>query len=685
MTKKRYSLWEKDSEMKKRRTAPSDDSFKSNSMTESNLTSEGLITLYKLTPTKKTEPSHESKEESIGNVSLDNISTPKAEADKETLKTPSGNFKKNLKKKTLTHSVKYPSETFDDVGGLENTLLYILGKFVHLKEPQLFEQQGVPPPRGFLLHGPPGCGKTHIAHAIAGELKLPMIEVAAPELVCGISGESEGKIRELFEDGLKNAPCILFIDEIDAVSPKRETSDRGMERRIVSQLLKCMDDLNKKDVLSRVLVIGATNLPDSIDTALRRGGRFDREIAIGIPDEPARLMILRVLCKKLKMSAQLKLEWLARNTPGYVGADLKMVITEAVEAGIWRMFNNFINSYRENNSSNTSIQDSRVTLEAARSWFRANDQMLEEEKEKLCFEQQDFELALQRCVPYSKREGFATIPDVTWDDVGALDDIKEQLQEAILWPIKYRELYEKSRTSSTKGILLCGPKGCGKTLLAKAIANECSINFLSVKGPELLSMYLGESEKAVRQCFQRARSSAPCVIFFDEIDALCPSRSGSNTNAAAERVVNQLLTEMDGMEDRKQVFVMAATNRPGKIDTAMLRPGRLEKIIFVDIPCAQGRVHILNSITKNKTRPKIADDVELQAIGSDARCEGFSGADLAYLVRAAFSKAMRDYVREADTKEDVQVQLQHFEHAFSVVKPSVTEKDRKHFKQTLSM
>ncbi|XP_035223535.1 nuclear valosin-containing protein-like isoform X2 [Stegodyphus dumicola] len=619
---------------KKRRQSGSESVLSPNPAPESkrNLLNESLLRMYKQNLPEKNFM--EKKEGDCADNTTAEKQTLLENKESESVKTSTKGLKKSERKKTLT--VKLPSVTFEDVGGLDKILKNILKLFIHIKDPQLFEELGVRPVRGVLLRGPPGCGKTHLARAIAGEMQLPFLEVAATELVSGISGQSESKIRDIFDEAIKSAPCILFIDEIDAVCPKRDTSDRGMERRMVAQFLKCLDELNEKDITSHVMVIGATNRPDSIDPALRRGGRFDRELAIGMPDEKARYQILQVLCKKLKLSPDFDFHWLAHRTPGYVGADLKSLITEAVEVGIWRMYKKYISfNYIQAKSDNSDISGSSsledhlnfdtedLSLEAAQFWFKSNYNVPEEERKKLYFQMQDFQVALQNCVPYCKREGFATVPYVTWDDIGALEDIKKQLQDAIKAPVENRELYEKIGISSPKGILLYGPKGCGKTLLAKAIANECSINFLSVKGPELLNMYLGESEKAVRQCFQRARDSAPCVIFFDEFDALAPKRSSSNMNAAAQTVVTQLLTEMDGIGERKQVFVIGATNRIEKIDSAILRPGRLGIKIFVDIPAPEGRASILKSLTKNKTKPKIADEVDLKTLSLDPRCENF--------------------------------------------------------------
>ncbi|NWI19046.1 NVL protein, partial [Crypturellus soui] len=464
----------------------------------------------------------------------------------------------------------HPSVRFEDVGGNDETLKEICKMLIHVRHPEVYNHLGVIPPRGFLLHGPPGCGKTLLAQAIAGELELPMLKVAATEMVSGVSGESEQKLRELFEQAVSNAPCVLFIDEIDAITPKREVASKDMERRIVAQLLTCMDDLNNVAATAQVLVIGATNRPDSLDPALRRAGRFDREICLGIPDEAAREKILKTLCRKLKLPESFEFRHLAHMTPGYVGADLMALCREAAMCTVNRIL---IKSEEHKQKSmqagrNTAEESMEIgtaaldELQRLLDLLKQEDPLPEEQLQKLYIEMNDFIVALSSVQPSAKREGFVTIPDVTWADIGALEDVREELTMAILAPVRNPEQFRALGLTTPAGVLLAGPPGCGKTLLAKAVANESGLNFISVKGPELLNMYVGESERAVRQVFQRARNSAPCVIFFDEVDALCPRRSDRESGASV-RVVNQLLTEMDGLENRQQVFIMAATNRPG--------------------------------------------------------------------------------------------------------------------------
>uniref|UniRef100_K1QTN1 Nuclear valosin-containing-like protein n=1 Tax=Magallana gigas TaxID=29159 RepID=K1QTN1_MAGGI len=595
------------------------------------------------------------------------------------------------------------------------------------------------------------------------------------------------------------APCVLFIDEIDSITPKRETASKDMERRIVAQLLSCMDDLNKKED-AHVLVIGSTNRPDSLDPALRRAGRFDKEICLGIPDEKARARqenhrafyfetkILRVLCRNLTLSSEFDYESIAKNTPGYVGADLTALTREAAMLAVNRVFKDlqsqpgFISNVNgccsgESNSVKT-VQNgqatepnmsNRTTVDKTESTSQCVTQIIEKtvskdsshtEKDQkqsesstggnstqdltvtapndkgdnsdnannssevvscgnvsesqkqdiasgqkttidknlqleyllhllknqpplsgdqlqgMAISMQDFQESIKHVQPSAKREGFATIPDVTWEDIGALKEVREDLQLAILAPVRYADQFQSLGINRAQGILLSGPPGCGKTMLAKAVANESGINFISVKGPELLNMYVGESERAVRQVFQRARNSAPCVIFFDELDALCPKRSDGGEGGSSVRVVNQLLTEMDGLEERKQVFIMGATNRPDIIDPAILRPGRLDKVLFVGLPTPSDREEILKTITKDGTHPRLADDVDLKEIANHPKCDCYTGADLAALVREASICALRTVMKSFHKGgQPVIVNKSHFDEAFVRVKPSVQAKD----------
>ncbi|XP_066280846.1 nuclear valosin-containing protein-like [Branchiostoma lanceolatum] len=657
---------------------------------------------------RKKESTRWTYEEKKADKTVQQEATPKRKLKRKAEEETDGVGKKRKGNGTKGPAVQKSTVKFADIGGIESCLQEVCKLLIHLRHPEVYQTLGVTPPRGFLLHGPPGCGKTLLANAIAGELELPLLKIAATEIVSGVSGESEEKVRDLFEKAVASAPCILFIDEIDAITPKRETAQREMERRIVAQLLTCMDDLSA-NTSAHVLVIGATNRPDFLDPALRRAGRFDREICMGIPDERAREGILQVLCQKLRLSDSFSYRQLAHLTPGYVGADLSALCREAAMTAINRIIIEREEEARKKSSEVTvtgadvapdagtlpveadsgtlpveapvQTADTRISV---LSWLKDQPPLTQEQLQNLSIQMEDFQVALSTMQPSAKREGFATIPDVTWDDIGALQDIREELTMAILAPVKHREKFESLGLVNPPGVLLAGPPGCGKTLLAKAIANESGVNFISVKGPELLNMYVGESERAVRQVFQRARNSAPCVIFFDELDSLCPRRSSAGESSGAVRVVNQLLTEMDGLEARKQVFIMGATNRPDIIDPAVLRPGRLDKLLFVGLPNEVDREAILNTITKHGTKPPIDGDVCLASIARDAQCNNFTGADLAALVREAAMSALRESVVLSGTAPgtdlvspgDIRINLQHFNKAFQKVRPSVSEKDR---------
>ncbi|KAI5809637.1 ribosome biogenesis ATPase RIX7 [Peziza echinospora] len=637
-----------------------------------------------------------------------------------------------------------------DLGGVDDVIAEILELIgLPLTHPEVYTHTGVPPPRGVLLHGPPGCGKTMIANAIAGELGFPFISVSAPSIVSGMSGESEKKLRDLFDEAREKAPCIMFLDEIDAITPKRESAQREMERRIVAQMLTCMDELTLEKTGGKpVMIIGATNRPDSLDPALRRAGRFDREICLGVPDENSRAQILRALSKKLRLTGDFDFRQLAKMTPGFVGADLSALTAAAGVCAIKRIFATLktsvpaaveeqlngimgevaieeegeepesamdldmsepehvtvVESQVEDvkgttittttttavtftESKHVPVQDKLTTLHTFLNTFKAP--LTAEELAPLSITLPDFLTALPKIQPSSKREGFAVVPDVTWADIGALESVRVELQMAIVQPIKMPELYASVGITQPTGVLLWGPPGCGKTLLAKAVANESRANFISIRGPELLNKYVGESERAVRQVFSRARASTPCVIFFDELDALVPRRDDSLSDASS-RVVNTLLTELDGLSDRTGVFVVGATNRPDVIDPAMLRPGRLDKPLLIDLPTPPERVLILRTLTK---KTPLADGIDLEVIAMDDRCRNFSGADLANLVREAAVSALREMVyRNISTMQDaagtdvaqatasgpgaIKVGMQHFEKAFSNVKPSVTEAQR---------
>ncbi|KAI8998340.1 P-loop containing nucleoside triphosphate hydrolase protein [Gaertneriomyces semiglobifer] len=621
-----------------------------------------------------------------------------------------GSESKKVKRSGSSKEAKWimPTARLTDLGGMDHIIediLHLIG--MPLKHPEVFSHLGIHPPRGVLLHGPPGCGKTMLAHAIAGEVGVPFFNVSAPSIVSGMSGESEKKLREIFEEAKQTAPCLLFIDEIDAITPKRETAQREMERRIVAQLLTCMDDISLENTDGKpVIVIGATNRPDSLDAALRRAGRFDREISIGVPDADARARILQKLCSNLRLSGDFDYTSLAKMTPGYVGADLNALTAEAGMIAVKRIFDYLRErSAKDSTTPDAGNNDEAMDVDTEESSHSSGalkdgieellsnrlpvmkflstqpDPLTEEELDPLCIVSDDFTKALKKVQPSAKREGFATVPDVSWDDIGALSRVREEMRMAIVEPIKHPEYFASMGITASMGVLLYGPPGCGKTLLAKAVANESHCNFISVKGPELLNKYVGESERAVRMVFARAQASSPCVIFFDELDALCPARSNEAENQSASRLVNTLLTEMDGMQGRKNVYVIAATNRPDMIDPAMLRPGRLDKALYVDLPNNVERRDILRAVAR---KTPLCPTLDLQTIADDSRCDGFSGADLASLVREAAVAALREQLAlvertAAAIPPRVSVALSHFSIAFSKISPSVNKKDRRRY------
>ncbi|KIP11002.1 hypothetical protein PHLGIDRAFT_491748 [Phlebiopsis gigantea 11061_1 CR5-6] len=627
-----------------------------------------------------------------------------------------------------------PTTRLSDLGGVAGCVEKMLELVaMPLCHPEVYIHTGVHPPRGVLLHGPPGCGKTLLAHAIAGELGVPFISVSAPSIVSGMSGESEKTLRDTFEEAKRVAPCLLFIDEIDAITPKRESAQREMERRIVAQFLTCMDDMSwDKTDNKPVIVIGATNRPDSLDAALRRAGRFDHEISMGVPDDEARAQILRVLSSRLRLDGDFDYLALAKATPGYVGADLAALTGAAGIIAVKRIFQQLSDGTMvlpetvttqldteldvsmtvdvppstvpdaplQPSSSKTTLFSniSSSATSPANSivyFLRAHpDPLTEAQLAPLCITFTDFTHALAHVQPSSKREGFATVPDVTWADIGALYATREELHMAIVQPIRRPELFSAVGIEAACGVLLWGPPGCGKTLLAKAVANESRANFISVKGPELLNKYVGESERAVRQVFSRARASSPCVIFFDELDALVPRRD-DNMSEASARVVNTLLTELDGLDARKSVYVIAATNRPDMIDPAMCRPGRLDKLLYVDLPTADERAEIVRTVARRVPlgAPGPAVDAARGAIEAlvRQRCDGYSGADLAAVVREAGVVALKRALGTLDTMEadpagtaNLSVQVQDFETAIEKVQPSVSVAQRRKYESLRS-
>ncbi|XP_022857169.1 cell division control protein 48 homolog E-like, partial [Olea europaea var. sylvestris] len=515
---------------------------------------------------------------------------------------------------------------YDDVGGVRKQMAQIRELVeLPLRHPQLFKSIGVKPPKGILLYGPPGSGKTLIARAVANETGAFFFCINGPEIMSKLAGESESNLRKAFEEAEKNAPSIIFIDEIDSIAPKREKTNGEVERRIVSQLLTLMDGLKSR---AHVIVMGATNRPNSIDPALRRFGRFDREIDIGVPDEVGRLEVLRIHTKNMKLAedvhlaipipmifVRVDLERIAKDTHGYVGADLAALCTEAA-----------LQCIREKMDV-IDLEDDSIDAEILNSMAVTNEH---------------FHTALGTSNPSALRETVVEVPNVSWEDIGGLENVKRELQEVpfdsramdptVQYPVEHPEKFEKFGMSPSKGVLFYGPPGCGKTLLAKAIANECQANFISVKGPELLTMWFGESEANVREIFDKARQSAPCVLFFDELDSIATQRGSSvgDAGGAADRVLNQLLTEMDGMNAKKTVFIIGATNRPDIIDPALLRPGRLDQLIYIPLPDEESRLQIFKACLR---KSPLSKDVDLTALAKYT--QGFSGADITEICQRA--------------------------------------------------
>ena len=579
-----------------------------------------------------------------------------------------------------------------DIGGMDDVLLQLEELLVGpLFCPQKYEEMRVKLPKGVLLHGPPGCGKTLISKAFAAAVGVPFVEILGPSIVSGMSGESERAVRERFDEATKNAPCLMFLDEIDAIAPKRESSQSQMEKRIVAQLLTCMDELDQ-DPYNPVIVLASTNRPDSLDPALRRGGRFDTEINIGVPNERVRGRILKAQTRDSPIASDVDFEKLAKMTAGFVGADLHDLVGKAGSWQLSKYFEALKKQSRElHGSMEVDVQSESIVADSIYCFIeRLRRPELPQPKgfENEQITMAAFEAVLPSITPSSKREGFATIPDMSWHDIGALKSVREELQISIVEPIQHPELYDAMGISSPAGVLLWGPPGCGKTLLAKAVAAESKANFISIKGPELLNKFVGESEAAVRRVFTRARSSVPCVIFFDELDALVPRRDDQGSEASA-RVVNTLLTELDGLNERAGmsyahrkpsltqeilrnvsfaigIYVIGATNRPDMIDEAMLRPGRLETPLFVDLPGPSERVEILSTLLRGKPIDGMQEILET----ARTACEGYSGADLGALIREAGNCAIR--------RKSKRLQPQDFQQASLKIAPSVGNVEKYH-------
>ncbi|GLA63545.1 Ribosome biogenesis ATPase rix7 [Aspergillus tubingensis] len=623
---------------------------------ESNSLNKSLVGMWNTTNSSK--PSKQSESNTAESTAPPSTSTKKRHHGGESQSSKRRKAEAAVDRSPPTHI------SLADLGGLDD-VVQELGDLVILPmtRPQVYMSSNVQPPRGVLLHGPPGCGKTMIANAFAAELGVPFISISAPSVISGMSGESEKALREYFEEAKRIAPCLIFIDEIDAITPKRESAQREMEKRIVAQLLTCMDDLALEKTDGKpVIVLAATNRPDSLDAALRRGGRFDKEINMTVPSEPVREQILRALTRKMRLVDDLDFKTLAKRTPGFVGADLNDLVATAGAAAIKR----YLELLKSNSGEEMEMEIegesdiiSPKVKELRRLITHAKETPIGDETQTVLVSNADFFTALPKIQPSSKREGFATIPDTTWADIGALGGIRDELSTAIVEPIKNPEIYANVGITAPTGVLLWGPPGCGKTLLAKAVANESRANFISVKGPELLNKFVGESERAVRQVFVRARSSVPCVIFFDELDALVPRRDDTLSEASA-RVVNTLLTELDGLGSSRQgLYVIAATNRPDIIDPAMLRPGRLETLLFVNLPSPLERVEILQTLVRNLP---IEFNEDLRRLAEE--CEGFSGADLGSLLRRAGYSA----IKRRDS-----IKFEDFVAAKAFIRPSVTD------------
>merc|ERR1719231_1912537 len=529
-----------------------------------------------------------------------------------------------------------------------------------LRHPSLFKTLGVKPPRGVLLYGPPGSGKTLLARAVANETGAFFFLINGPEIMSKMAGESESNLRKAFEEAEKNAPSIIFIDEIDSIAPKRDKTNGEVEKRIVSQMLTLMDGLKGR---SNTVVIGATNRPNSIDPALRRFGRFDREIDIGVPDENGRLEIFRIHTRNMKLDPEVDPEYVARETHGFVGADMAALCTEAAMQCI-----------REKMEL-IDVEGDTIDAEILDSMSVTNDH---------------FKFALGVSNPSSLRETVVEVPNTSWDDIGGLEDVKNELRELVQYPIEHPEKFEKFGMNPSRGVLFYGPPGCGKTLLAKAVANECQSNFISVKGPELLTMYFGESEANVRETFSKARAAAPCVLFFDELDSIAQQRGSSGGDAwgAGDRVMNQMLTEMDGVGSKKNVFIIGATNRPDIIDPALMRPGRLDQLVYIPLPDQASRVDILKSCLR---KSPLAKDISIDEVATATA--KFSGADLTeicqrackYAIRESIEKSIRmqrereargdDGMEEEDIDPVPEITRLHFEESMKFARRSVSDAD----------
>jgi transitional endoplasmic reticulum ATPase len=540
-----------------------------------------------------------------------------------------------------------PNITYEDIGGLDREIARVREMIeLPLKHPELFERLGVEAPKGVLLHGPPGTGKTLLAKAVANETQANFFHIGGPEIMSKFYGESEGKLREIFKEAQENSPAIIFIDEIDSIAPKRDEVSGDVEKRIVSQLLTIMDGLESR---GKLVVIGATNRPNAIDPALRRPGRFDREIEIGLPDRNGRHQVLMIHTRGMPLTEEVDLKEISSRTHGFVGADLEALVKEAAMGALRRVL------------PEINLEEESIPAEIL---------------DKINVTMDDFEDSLKEVPPSTMREVLVESPNVHWDEVGGMEETKQELKEAIEWPLKYREIFEHTDVKPPKGIMLYGPPGTGKTLVAKAVATESEVNFISVKGPELLSKWVGESEKGVREIFRKARQAAPCIIFFDEIDSIVPPRGRDIGTNVTGRVVSQILTELDGLDSLKDVVVIAATNRVDMVDPALMRPGRIDRILYIPNPDLEARKAIMGIHTRGKP---LADDVDLDKLAE--LMEGYSGADIAATCGAASQSAIHEHlmkysdpVEASEHKNEVMVTMEHFSRAFEKVKSSSYQK-----------
>lgn len=523
--------------------------------------------------------------------------------------------------------------TYEDVGGLDDEIQKVREMVeLPLRHPSIFKRLGIDPPKGVLLRGPPGCGKTLLAKAVANESEAHFISINGPEIMSKFYGESEKRLRKIFIEAEEKSPSIIFIDEIDAIAPKRETVTGEVERRVVAQLLALMDGLHSR---GRVIVIGATNRPNSLDEALRRPGRFDREIEIKVPNERGRREVFQIHTRNMPLDKRISLKECAKITHGFVGADIAAVCREAAMAALRR--------YLPRINLETEVIDPELL-------------------EQIEVTKEDFDFGLKEVMPSGIREVFVELPNVEWEQIGGLGDLKQKLIEAVDWPLSHPKIFKHMGIKPPKGILLYGPPGCGKTLLARAVATETNANFISIKGPELLSKWVGESEKAIREIFRKAKMAAPCIIFFDEFDSIAPSRGRyTSDSGVSEKVLSQLLTELDGLEVNKDILIIAATNRPDILDPALIRPGRIDRMLLVPPPDEKGRIEILKIFTK---KMPLASTVRLEDLTKDT--EGFSGADIESWCREAAMIALRENLRARV------ITLEHFKEAKKEVNPSIT-------------